>query len=271
MRLAVSNIAWPEELDAAAFEFLVANGVGAVEVAPTRVWPHWQGVNPASVRQYRRVVESAGLRISSLQSILFQKPGLNLFGSGQDRQAMEEHLRRCADLAADLGARCMVFGAPGNRDRGPMPEAQAFAIAVDFFARVGEYCAKRDVCLGFEANPVEYKCNFATDSGTAARLVRAAASEGFRLHLDTACLRLAGEDAARAIRDHAGILRHFHASEPYLAGFSAPVAAHQEAAAALRSVRYDQWVALEMRAGDSPLLALEEAVRFVRRIYGDTH
>ena len=230
MKLAVSNIAWPAELDAAVFEFLVANDVAAIEVAPTRVWPQWQGMSSASVREFRRMVESNGLAISSLQSILFHKPELSLFGSDQDRQAMEEHLRRCADLAADLGAGCMVFGAPRNRDRGALPEAQAFAIAVEFFARVGEYCAKRDVRVGFEANPVEYKCNFAADSATAARLVRAVGSEGFRLHLDTACLYLAGEDAAQAIRDHAGILRHFHASEPYLAGFPAPVAAHQEAA-----------------------------------------
>jgi sugar phosphate isomerase/epimerase len=269
MKLAVSNIAWPAELDAAVLAFLAANGIGAIEVAPTRVWPHWKGINPTSVREFRRVVESSGLRISSLQSILFQKPELSLFGSDEDRQAMEEHLHRCADLAADLGAGCMVFGAPRNRDRGALPEARAFAIAAEFFARVGEYGAKRDVCLGFEANPVEYKCSFATDSGTAARLVRAVGSEGSRLHLDTACLHLAGEDAARAIRENADILRHFHASEPYLAGFSAPVAAHREAAAALRSVHYDQWVALEMRAGDPPLPALEEAVRFVRRIYGD--
>jgi sugar phosphate isomerase/epimerase len=271
MKLAVSNIAWPTEMDAAAFEFLAANGIDGIEVAPTRVWPQWQGLHPTSVREFRRVVESNGLRISSLQSILFQKPELKLFGSDQDRQAMEEHLRRCADLAAGLGAGCMVFGAPRNRDRGSLPEARAFAIAVEFFARMGVYCAKRDVYLGFEANPVEYQCNFATDSGTAARLVRAVGSEGFRLHLDTACLHLAGEDAAQAIRGNADILRHFHASEPYLAGFSAPVAAHQQAAAALRSVHYDRWVALEMRAGDPSLPALEEAVRFIRGIYGDTH
>ena len=269
MKLAVSNIAWPAELDATAFEFLAASGIQAIEVAPTRVWPNWEGMDSAGVGEFRRTVESYGLRISSLQSVLFQKPELNLFESDDVRRAMEEHLRRCADLAADLGAECMVFGAPRNRDRGPLSVEQAFAIAAEFFARVGEYCAKRGVYLGFEANPAEYTCNFATDSVTAAKLVRAVGSAGFRLHLDTACLHLAGEDTARAIRDNADILRHFHASEPYLAGFSTPLAAHNEGAAALRSVHYDHWVALEMRAADPPSPALEEAVSFIRGIYGD--
>ena len=70
----------------------------------------------------------------------------------------------------------MVFGAPRNRDRGSLTEAEAFAIAGDFFAPVGEYCTHRNVYVGFEANPVDYKCNFATDAGTAARLVRAVGS-----------------------------------------------------------------------------------------------
>jgi sugar phosphate isomerase/epimerase len=269
MKLAVSNIAWPAELDAEVFVFLAANGVTGLEVAPTRVWPQWQGISPASVREFRHVVEAGGLRISSLQSILFQKAELSLFGTDQDRRAMEDHLRLCADLAADLGAECMVFGAPRNRDRGLTPEAFAFGIAQRFFGQVGAYCAERGVCVGFEANPAEYKCNFATDSGAAARLVRAVGSSGFRLHLDTACLHLAGEDATQAICENTSILRHFHVSEPFLGDFSAPVAAHVGAAAALRNVNYDHWVALEMRTADPPLPSLEQAIRFVRGIYGD--
>jgi D-psicose/D-tagatose/L-ribulose 3-epimerase len=269
MKIAVSNIAWPAELDDSVFAFLAAGAVEGVEVAPTRVWPQWEGIDPVSVRVFRRSVESHGLRVSSLQSILFQKPELRLFGTDAERQALDEHLRRCADLAAGLGAECMVLGAPRNRDRGALSEPCAFEIAARFFARAGTYCAERGVCLVFEANPAEYRCNFATDSVIAAKLVNAVGSEGFRLHLDTACLQLAGENTGRAIIENAGILRHFHASEPYLADFSAPVAAHEEAAAALKSVNYDRWVALEMRAAKPALPALQDAVRFVRTTYGD--
>ena len=269
MKIAVSNIAWPAELDESVFAFLAASGVEGIEVAPTRVWPQWEGIDRASVQAFRRAVESHGLRISSLQSILFQKPELRLFAGDPERQALNEHLRRCADLAADLGAECMVFGAPRNRDRGSISEPCAFEIAARFFAGAGAYCSERGVCLAFEANPAEYQCNFVTDSAAAAKLVKAVGSEGFRLHLDTACLRLASENAGSAIIENAGILRHFHASEPYLADYSPPVAAHVEAAAALRSVHYDHWAALEMRAEEPALPALREAVRYVRATYGD--
>ncbi len=268
MKLSVSNIAWPAELDDTVLPWLASSGIGAIEVAPTRVWPNWEGIDAQSVSRFRRRVEAEGLVISSLQSILFQRPELKLFGSVADRVAMREHLCRCADLAADLGASCLVFGSPKNRSRGTLPEEEAFAIAAGFFAQVGEDYAGRGVRLGFEANPSDYQCDFATESGTASRLVRAVASPGVALHLDTACLHLAAEDTAQAIARNADILCHFHASEPNLGGFSAPVSAHAEAAQALGRTGYGGWVALEMRAGDPPLPALREAVDFVRRTYG---
>jgi sugar phosphate isomerase/epimerase len=269
MKLAVSNIAWPVESDAEAFDLLAANGIRGIEIAPTRIWPQWQGIDAASVAGLRSTLDSAGLTVSSLQAILFQKPELHLFGSDRDRQAMFDHLCRCADLAGTLGAYCLVFGAPKNRDRGALSEEDAFPIACDFFAKVGDVYAARHLCIGFEANPPEYGCNFATESRTAARLVRAVDSAGFRLHLDTACLYLAGESPRQAIEQNSDILRHFHVSEPNLGPFSAPKAPHKTAAQALRNVHYDGWAALEMRAAGPPLPALTEAVRYIRETYGD--
>ncbi len=253
-------------LDAAVYPMLAANGIRAVEIAPTRIWPRWQGITAGAVREVRRTVADAGLRVSSLQSILFHKPEWQLFGACADRESLYRHLCFCADLAAELGAECLVFGAPKNRNRGALSEDDAFAAAAEFFSRAGAYCAERGTCLGFEPNPAQYGCQFATDSVSAARLVRAVGSAGFRLHLDTACLHLAGEEASAAIPGNADILCHFHVSEPHLGDFSSPQAPHRTIAAALKS--YPHWVALEMRAADPPLPALEEAVLFLGRTYG---
>src|SRR5215475_6183753 len=149
MNLAVSNIAWPAELDAAVYPMLASHGITGLEVAPTRVWPNWEGINAASTRAFRQLIKSAGLRISSLQSVLFQKPELRLFGSSADREALYQHLCFCADLAVELGAECLVFGSPKNRDRGPLSEEDALAIATEFFARAGACCVRRGVCLVF--------------------------------------------------------------------------------------------------------------------------
>jgi D-psicose/D-tagatose/L-ribulose 3-epimerase len=270
VKLSVSNIAWGAELDTEALDLLVRNGVQGLEVAPTRLFPDWEGITPANLRDFRRKVEDRGLLISSLQSILFQKPGLQLFGPPEGRILVRDHLIFCADFAAALGATAMVFGAPRNRDRGVLSPEEAFNSAVTTFQEVAPLCADRGVALVFEANPVAYGCNFATDSTTAAALVRAIdVPSGMQLHLDTACVHLAGENVAEAIASNQQILRHFHVSEPQLGAFEAPVAAHSAAVQALDAISYSGWVALEMRTQPmAPLERLAEAVSFLRGVYG---
>lgn len=269
MKLAVSNIAWTREDDAGAYEVLLTNGIETLEIAPTRVWPEWRGIDQRSIGRFRRQLDAAGIRVSSMQSIFFQKPGLRLFGSEEDRRAMYGHFCYCADLGAALGAECLVFGSPRNRLRESLSEAEAFAIAVDLFSAVGEYYAARGVRLGIEANPQQYGCDFITDSRTAVSLVRAVNSPGIVLHLDTGCLQLAGESPADVIRNNSDIVRHFHISEPFLGPFSVPSAAHTETAHALRSTGYQGFAVLEMRPSGQPLVALRDATACLRRMYGD--
>jgi D-psicose/D-tagatose/L-ribulose 3-epimerase len=267
VRLAASNIAWPVDEEIEAFATLKHFGFDAIEVAPTSIWPEWQGATLTAARAYRRYVESNGLKISSLQAILFQKPELRLFGSHQERENLALHLRYCADLAAELGATAVVFGAPKNRDRGTLSEIDALAQATDFFSRLAPYYADRDTQIVFEANPASYGCNFVTESSAAARLVRAVGPEGFALHLDTACMSLAAENAVCAIPAVADILRHFHASEPNLGDFANPSIDHRGAASALAQSGYQGYVALEMREGNPAIPALKQALAFVAACY----
>lgn len=268
MKIAISNIAWPAEQDAAAYELLRENEIVGLEVAPTRVWPDWAGITKPSIALFRDQVSNAGLEISSLQSILFQKPALQLFAEGVAGEEFAEHLRYCADLAASLGAKAIVFGAPKNRLRGDLSQDEAMQRAVDVLLPIAEYYAKTGVCLCFEANPEQYGCNFMTRGADAARLVRRVGSAGLRLHLDTACGFLAGEDVAALVRENADILAHFHASEPMLGGFDAPEAHHDTVAEALRASGYQGWVAVEMRTQSDPAASLKTAAEFAVKTYG---
>lgn len=260
MKLSVSNIAWPVEADEQALALVRSAGITAVEVAPTRIWPDWAGTSAASSAEAARDFGRLGFRVSSLQAILFGKPECKLFGSDEDRQSLFDHLALCADLAAGLGAANLVFGAPKNRSLCGKSEADAFQIACEFFRAVGSYFDTRGLCLCLEPNAPQYGCEFVTDSAQASRLIRAVDSGGFRLHLDTGCMHLAGEDPVQAIRAHADILRHFHVSEPFLGSFDNPTVVHRKVSQALEEVGYSNWVTLEMRATDRPLAALASAV-----------
>ncbi len=267
MRLAVSNIAWPAELDEEMLDRLPRLGVDGIEVAPTRLWPDWVGMSRKDAQHRRRRFEAAGLCVPAFQAILYGRPELRVFGDDASRAALLNHLDKVFAVAAAIGAGVLVFGSPKNRDKGELDEDVAFDIAVGLFRAAGQRADAHGTVLCIEPNPPQYGSNFVTGWREAARLVRAVNSSGFGLHLDTACIHMNGDSPAEAIIASRGFIHHLHISEPGLADFSSPDVRHREVAAALRSIGYSGWASIEMRCGNAPLAAVEQAVGYVNSIY----
>jgi D-psicose/D-tagatose/L-ribulose 3-epimerase len=267
MLLSVSNIAWPAASDSEAYTLLRNGGVTGLEVAPTRFWPGWEGASRTAARTLGRRLADEGLSVPALQAVTYGLPELQLFGPPSSRTALVDHLERVADLATELGARVLVFGAPKNRARGGLEPRRAFASATETFREIGRSFASRGLVLGLEPNPPEYGCDFVNLSSEALALVEAVDSPGFGLHLDAAALHLVGEDPSEALPPVASALRHFHASEPFLGSFAEPEVDHQRLSAALERIGYDGWISIEMRPGEEPMESLAHAVRYVSRTY----
>lgn len=268
MKLAVSNIAWDEREQEEVLKLLLKHGVTGVEVAPTKIWPDWQGVDDASVQAAAERFHSAGFMIPALQSVLFGRPDLQVFGSDQSREALLEHLSRVGSIARGLGAEVLVFGSPKNRLRGSLSQREAFTQAVIFFREAAAVCMSKGTVLCIEPNPEVYGCNFVTRWREAVELVEAVDHPGFGLHLDTGCIHMAGDDPAEAVRDCAHVMRHLHVSEPQLTDLTKPVVAHELVASALRETCYPFWVSLEMRRPDPTIQGISASVERVVSAYG---
>jgi sugar phosphate isomerase/epimerase len=268
VNLTISNIAWTAEQDEEVLGLLRQDGVQAVELAPTRIWPEWQGTAQEAIA-YRDYLNGLGLACSSLQAILYGLPHLKVFGTAQEKAALVEHLRGVADLAAALGAGPMVFGAPKNRLRGDRNDATAFVEAVELFEEIGDYCQQKGVTLCLEPNPTDYGCDFITTSEQGAALVREVNSPGFRLHLDAAGMHLTGDQVPAAIESAADVLAHIHISEPFLGDFEQPQVDHKAIAKGLTAIGWDQWISIEMRATDHPVDSVKTALATVQSIYQD--
>ena len=118
-------------------------GFTGIEVAPTRVWPGWEGAVPAAAARLRTMFSGEGFTVPAIQAILFGAGDVALFGDHGQRARLRDHLLRAADLAAALGAGVMVFGAPSARRRGSLPPAEAMAAAADFLAAAGRDISSR--------------------------------------------------------------------------------------------------------------------------------
>jgi sugar phosphate isomerase/epimerase len=264
--LGVSNLAWAPEQTSDALASLARLGVRGVEAAPSRI-AAWDRLDAAAVAEYRRRVEDAGLRLCSLQAILFGRPEVQLLADETAFLAMAEHMRRVAAIAHGLGAGVAVLGAPRSRTRGGLTMAAAEALAAKRLRVLGDIAEPAGLTIGLEPVPAQYGADFMLLAADVRRVVALCGHRAVRTHLDCACVMLGGGDIGMEVAATGAGLVHYHIAEPELGGFDAPVCAHGEAAAALAAIGYTGWTVIEMREQPDGLAAVERAVRFAQDTY----
>ena len=271
MPLAMSNIAWPAELEEQAAARLLAGGAAGVEVAPTKVWPQPLAATLAEIAGYRHFWESRGLRVVALQSLLFGQNHLQLFGDAALRKAALDYLAGMIVLAGRLGAEVLVFGSPKNRrvGSGSLPAAHDTSVAL--FRRLGQLAQDEGVWFCIEPNPVQYGCDFITTAAEGLALVQDVNQPGFGLHLDAAAMMLAGDNPEQIMRVAGTWWRHFHISQPYLQPVAGDACGHEVFSKAICSSEYRGWLSIEMKPPDGlaadPLAHVDAALAFCHSAY----
>lgn len=269
--IAVSNIAWTNDEEPAVAQKLQELGIKKVEIAPTKRWDDPTKATKEQIVEYIDWWKQYGIEVVAFQSMLFARPDLKLFESRELRDEAFAYLSEFLRLAGDMGAKRLVFGSPKNRQRGDMSIRSADEIAYEFFSKLGTVAQSHGTMLCVEPNAPQYNCDYITTAAEGSAIVRHINSPGFGLHLDTACMALAGDDIATSIRDNADILEHFHISAPMLDRvYDRDEVDYRAAAAALKEINCDKVISIEMRPGEDGqnVTRVEEAVKFVQSVFG---
>jgi D-psicose/D-tagatose/L-ribulose 3-epimerase len=252
MKIAFSNIAWQPHDDLSVLALLKDKGIAGIEIAPTRVWPKWNGATAKAAERYGKWLKTLGFEVPALQAVLFGRPDAQLFDA-EGASAFVSHLAYIAELAQALCAQVVVLGAPRQRNRGALGEDDAYERAAEILYHLAVIFAARGACLCIEPNPRQYACNFVTNVEEALELIRRVNHPGFALHLDAAGMFLEA-DRLKAVWPRAGhLVRHYHISEPDLGDFRAPQIHHRANLAFLASTTYSGWCSVEMREPSLPL------------------
>lgn len=273
MRLSMSNLAWDSHEEEEVVGLLRQYGYKGIEIAPTKIWPTPVDVSEREAREYRLMWADRGLELAAMQSLLYQQPDFQLFGDPGARARLGQHVRGLMRLAAWLGVKALVFGSPGNRVVGASrSREEAWELAAAFFGEMAGYAEGLGVTLCLEPNPVQYGCDFVTNTEEGLELVRAVGRKGFRLHLDVGAMILNGESIRGNVEKAVSLLGHVHVSEPFLqpVGAATHEEAHREAAEALRGFGYDGYVSIEMKRvlSEGGRYAAVDALKRVKDIYG---
>lgn len=270
MELTVSNIAWTNEEEPEIANALADMGVRNIEIAPTKKWQDPTVTVVAELVEYKNWWNSYDMDVVAFQSMLFNRVDLKLFESSENREDTFKYLSKFIEVAGVMGAKAMVFGSPKNRQLEGLSKEAASLIAVNFFSSLAEVALKNNVNFCIEPNAPQYNCDFANNSSDGLELVEEVGKAGFGLHLDTACMQLAGDNLVQSIINSKNALKHFHVSAPYLEPVnSSNDINHKAVADALRLIDYKGKVSIEMKPGDSGtnLGRVKEAVEFVRSVY----
>ena len=272
MRIAISNIAWDTHEDEAVAALLQRHGIDAIDVAPTKYFSKPAEARTDDVQAVREWWAQRGVEITGMQSLLFGTQGLNLFGPPDVQDAMLMHLEHVCRIGAGLGARRLVFGSPRNRDRGGLSDDQCRSMATDFLRRLGDIACTHDVLICLEPNPERYGANFMTTAEETAAVVRHVAHPGIAMQFDTGALTISNESAATVLEAHAPLIGHVHLSDPDLVPLGIGDTNHASLAPLLRRHLPHHVLTIEMLTpeGEQRLAAIDAAVGYAVRVYGDT-
>jgi len=266
MNLAISNIAWPQDDTPAVLELLQRESVGWVEIAPSRIWTEPVETAAAQRRDLVRQLSLRGIRAISLHSLLYTRPDLGLFLGRETDANTVRYLSDLADLAADLGARWLVFGSPRNRKKGDLPFPEACRKAAEVFGPAGDAAHGRGVTLLIEPLTAG-ETDFVRTAGEGIQLVRTVASRGFSLHLDAKSVAGESGDLLEILRSALPYARHFHVNDPDLAPLGTTAGYHAAMGQALRKAGYSGHVSIEMKTVPDHRTVISRSLAYAKRFY----
>jgi sugar phosphate isomerase/epimerase len=262
----MSNIAWAPDERLEAYAILAGAGFTGLEIAPGLFFHAAEDPflpDTASARAARAEMADAGLRLVSMQSLLFGVTGAALFEGAEARAAFESGMRRAIALADRFGIPNLVFGSPLQR-RVPdgMGMDDALARAAEVFRKLGDAAAAADTRIAIEANPAAYGTNFCNTLEEALAFVALVDHPAVVPHLDLGAMHMNSDFTSVPARlpDLAPRLSHVHVSEPDLAPAPADPAALVPVLEGLAAAGYPRAVSIEMKRAPEGLAAVRRAV-----------
>lgn len=270
MRFAVSNIAWSRAERLAAYARLGAAGITGLEIAPGLLFG--DGEDPfapsaAAMAATRAELAAAGLRLVSMQSLLFGVAGADLFGDAAGREAFATGIGRALALAARLQIPNLVLGSPAQRQRPPgMGLETAMDAAAELLRPLADRAWEAGTQIAIECTPVAYGTNFLVTPAETLQFVQQAQHPAIRLNFDVGALLMTETfNQVEALLETAGsLISHVHLSEPFLAPAPADPATAIRVLKRLRAMGYARAVSIEMRRPQAGLVGLDRALQHLQ-------
>jgi len=269
MRIAISNIAWDTIEDEAVAKLLSKYKIDAIDIAPGKYFQNFSSINKNEILKVKDWWNNRGIEIYGMQSILFGKPNLNLFGDSIIQKELIEHLSSVFFIASELSIKYLVFGSPKNRDRTGITDDQVIKTAISFFRQLGNMAQKNNLIICLEPNPTCYGSNFMTNCKDTSFIVEQIDHPAIKMQLDTGAININNENIELILENSSHLIGHIHASEPNLAPLGDCKTNHIEIHKSLVKFLPNHLVTIEMLAtkNEPHLTSIERSLIFAIENY----
>jgi sugar phosphate isomerase/epimerase len=273
VKYAICNETFEDWDHARVCERVAELGYTGLEVAPFTLAPRITDVSAARRAELRHQAEAAGVQIIGLHWLLAKTEGFHLTSPDPEvRKRTGEYLAELSHAAADLGGDILVLGSPFQRNLADgMTRARGEELAADTLGHCLAALERDRVYLCLEPlTPLE--TNFMTTAAEGVALAKRLAHPFVKLHLDVKAMSAESAPTPDVIRANREWMKHFHANDPNRRGPGFGDTDFKPIFDALRDVRYDGWVSVEVfDYSPAPDTIARESIRYMRECEGGEH
>jgi sugar phosphate isomerase/epimerase len=266
MKLSISNIAWSKSNDDTVYSLMSKYGCIGLDIAPSRVCtnPSLFKKNEEEIISFRRTLNSNGVHLVAMQSLLYGNQTVQLFESRDSNKIAIALLKNMIDLGFALGVSRLIFGSPKNRVIGHLTE-EKMCVANETFTELGVYAKSKGIIFCIEPNPSVYGGDFLTSTIQAIEFVRKVDNANVKINLDTGTMIINDEKIREILHDNLDYVGHIHISMPNLSPISF-LPLHHELISFLLRNNYQDWVSIEMAPveEENQIAVIENALRQCR-------
>lgn len=270
MKLSISNIAWNDSENLLVYESMKKFGFCGLEVAPGKVCHDPNECKDDEIAGFLNDIQKNDIEIVSLQSLLYGKADLNIFGNLKSRNDTLNYLKNIIILAKKIGSKNLVFGSPKNRTiPNGLRKVKVAGIAYDFFSEIGDFASKNNIFFCLEPNPKSYGTNFLNTIQETVDFLKIVNNGGLKLIVDTSEIIINKEKYDAILDSIISHVSHFHISEPNLSPLSLRYQGlHLKLAAILNKLDYNGYVSIEMKSnGIDNMKNVTNALDMISKIY----
>lgn len=253
------------------FEFAKNAGYDAIEIAPFTLAKDVNDISPKARSEIRNLAAKMELEISGIHWILVETEGMHLtHPDAEVRKRTGRYLCDLVDFCGDLGGKAIIVGSPKQRNLLPgVSFKDAWDWAKEVFTPSILKAEKQEIVICLEPlSPSE--TNFINTAEEAIAFTNAFHSEHFKIILDVKAMCSMGKPIDKIIRSSANELGYFHANDENLKGPGFGKVDFLPIAAALKDVKYDGYVSVEVfDFEEGPEVIATQSLKYLKGCFAD--